>query len=129
MQFYNYLMKSVQNSDSKIIANVMWTKCEFNVCNTCTSNTPPSKIKALVIIIPMFLSHGMGRTVDKDLRWSDYSFLWTHGRAVFGADRLLYPGLVLDCYRSGGSICAGFYFILVWINKQTHQLKGWSWPY
>lgn len=69
----------------------------------------------------------MGRTVDKDLRRPDHSFLWTRGRALLGAYRLPDSGLVLDCNRSSGSICAGFYFILVWILSIIRIRAEVSW--
>lgn len=87
---------------------------------------PHLKYRLCLFIIPIFLSHGMGRSVDKDLRRPDHSFLWTRGRTLLGAYRLPDSGLVLDCNRSSGSICAGFYFILVWILNYP---SGWGLKY
>lgn len=121
---YNLQRTSIQN------ANVMWTKYEANVCNSLVIHIqiilPHLKYRLCLFIIPIFLSHGMGRTVDKDLRRPDHSFLWTRGRTLLGAYRLPDSGLVLDCNRSSGSICAGFYFILVWILNYP---SGWGLKY
>lgn len=88
---------------------------------------PHLKYRLCLFIIPIFLSHGMGRSVDKDLRRPDHSFLWTRGRTLLGAYRLPDQGMVLDCNRSSGSICAGFYFILVWILSIIRIRAEVSW--